>query len=442
MMLKAGVAKIDITPPVGSQMAGFEGRAFGALAVHDPLWARALVLDDGERRVALVALDICEVSEELVAGVRSAASSSSGVAADGLLIAATHTHSGPRDTGDEGSEDERSYWSALQSKLADVVEQAAASLEPARIGTASGWSAVGMNRRQRMRDGGVWLGRNPLGPFDTQIGVVRVDRADGTPLAGALNYACHALCLADHNYLLSADYPGYAVHFLEELLGGGATGIFLNGACGDVDPREYWEGYGFASSSGFPQAERSGRDLATRAMRVWDDAEMTDDVTLRVGRRQVHLPTDPERAIAAAEEALARTEKAATEPRRAWSPYVTWQVEPHPERAARRLQRIRETGDTPVTGEIQALSAGPVTLVGWPGEVFCELGMAVKARSPFPGTYVVGYANGSIGYVPTPEEFRLGGYEVDCAIHLDDRAGCVLVEQTLSLLDELHSRVC
>lgn len=441
-MLKAGVAKIDITPPVGVRMAGFEGRAFSALAVHDPLWARALVLDDGKRRVALVALDICGVSEEVVATVREAASSRWSVSPDGLLVAATHTHSGPRETGEEGSDEERSYWSSLPSRLADVVGEAVAGLEPARIGTSSGWSAVGMNRRQRIHGGGVWLGRNPLGPFDTEIGVVRVDRADGTPLAGVLNYACHALCLADHNYLLSADYPGYAVHFLEERLGGGATGIFFNGACGDIDPREYWEGYGFASSSGFPQAERSGRDLAMRAMRVWDSTEMTDDVTLHVGRRQVHLPTNPERAIAAAEEALAMTEKAAAGPRRAWSPYVTWQVKPHPERAARRLQRIREAGDAPVTGEIQAINAGPVSLVGWPGEVFCELGMTVKAKSPFPATYVIGYANGSIGYVPTPEEFPLGGYEVDCAIHLDDRAGCVLVEQTLSLLDELHSRVC
>lgn len=294
-MLKAGVAKIDITPSVGVRMAGFEGRAFAALAVHDPLWARALVLDDGKRRVALVALDICGVSEEVVATVREAASSCWSVSPDGLLVAATHTHSGPRETGEEGSDEERSYWSSLPSRLADVVGEAVAGLEPARIGTSSGWSAVGMNRRQRIHGGGVWLGRNPLGPFDTELGVVRVDRADGTPLAGVLNYACHALCLADHNYLLSADYPGYAVHFLEERLGGGATGIFFNGACGDIDPREYWEGYGFASSSGFPQAERSGRDLAMRAMRVWDSTEMTDDVTLHVGRRQVHLPTDPAR---------------------------------------------------------------------------------------------------------------------------------------------------
>jgi neutral ceramidase len=436
-MLMAGVAKVDITPAVGVRMDGFRGRSFSALAVHDPLWARALVLDDGRQRVGVVALDLIEISEEAVATVRGEASSRWGVSPDGLMIAASHTHSGPSDTGEGGSEDERSYWAALPAKLVNVIGEAVSGLQPALIGTARGWSAVGMNRRQRMYDGGVSLGRNPLGPFDTEIGVIRVDRADGTPLAGVLNYACHALCLADHNYLLSADYPGHAVHFLEERLGNGVTGIFLNGACGDIDPREGWEGYGFATSSGFPQAERSGRDLATRALQVWDDAEMTRDVTFRAARLQVELPTDRGRAIASAEQALAREQSVGARRQEAWSPYVTVQVRPDPEGIERRLKRLRDEGDAPVMAETQVIGAGPVTLVGWPGEIFCELGKRVKHASPFPSTYVIGYANGSIGYVPTPEEFPLGGYEVDCAEHLADNAGAVLVEQTLRLLNQV-----
>jgi hypothetical protein len=438
-MLRVGVAKTDITPPVGVRMEGFEGRAFSALAVHDPLWVRALVLDDGERRAGIVALDICGVSEEMVAQVRDAASSCSGVSPDGLMIAATHTHSGPREPGDDASDDERAYWGSLPEKLIGVIGEAASAVEPARIGAASGWSAVGMNRRQRMWGGGVWLGRNPLGPFDTEVGLVRVDRSDGAPLAGVLNYACHAVCLSHHNYLLSADYPGYAIHFLEERMGDGATGIFLNGACGDIDPREYWEGYGFANDSGFPQAESAGRDLAARAMAVWDTTDMRDDARLAFERRQVELPTNPGRAIAASEEALARAEQATAGPDEAWSPYVTWQSRPDPEWARQRLQRLREAGAGPVTGEIQAIRAGPVTFLGWPGEIFCELGMRVKRASPLASTYIIGYANGSIGYVPTPEEFPLGGYEVDCAVHLDDNAGLVLVEQSLRLLDGLKS---
>jgi len=420
-------------------MEGFEGRAFSALAVHDPLWARALVLDDGKCRVAVVALDICDLSEQVVARVREAASSRSGISPEGLLIAATHTHSGPREPGEDASDDETAYWAALPNKVIGAIGEAISAIEPALIGTASGWSAVGMNRRQRLCGGGVWLGRNPLGPFDTEVGVIRVDRHDGTPLAGILNYACHGVCLADHNYLISADYPGYAVHFLEERLGGGATGIFLNGACGDIDPREYWEGYGFASSSGFPQAERSGRDLAERAMKVWDSAEMTDNVTLRVASRQVDFRTNPERAAAAVEAALNSVEEAMAPPRKAWSPYVTWQGRPDPTWARKHLEILRNASAGPVRGDVQAISAGPVTLLGWPGEVFCELGMQVKRASPLPSTYIVGYANGSIGYVPTPEEFPLGGYEVDSAIHLDDNAGTALVEQSLSLLEELQS---
>lgn len=436
-MLRAGVAKTEITPSVGARMAGFEGRAFPALAVHDPLWARALVLDDERRRLGVVALDLVGISDEAVAAVRREVSATWGLPAEALLMAATHTHSGPRDTGAKGSAEEQSYWSALPQKLASLVGEAVSRLEPASIGAASGWSAVGMNRRQRMHAGGVWLGRNPLGPFDTQVGVIRVNRADGTPLVGVMNYACHGVCLADHNYLISADYPGYAVHFLEERLGHDAMGMFLNGACGDVDPREYWEGYGFASSSGFPQAERSGRDLAERAMRVWRQAEMTDDVTLRSARRSVELPTNRGRAIALAEESLSQAKSEASRPQKAWSPYVTWQVRSDPAGTEQHLARLREAGEEPVICEVQAISAGPATLVGWAGEVFCELGMQVKQSSPLPSTYIVGYANGDIGYVPTPEEFPLGGYEVDCAAHLDDSAGTVLVEETLQLLGQL-----
>ena len=125
---------------------------------------------------------------------------------------------------------------------------------------ASGWSAIGINRREVTPDGRVILGRNHFGRFDPEVGVVRVERADGTPLAAMVNYACHAVCLMADNYLLSADYPGYAMHALEERLPG-AMGLFFQGACGNVNPREAAVNHGFASGGSFSIAART-RDAA------------------------------------------------------------------------------------------------------------------------------------------------------------------------------------
>jgi len=436
-MLKAGVAKLDITPPVGVRMSGFAGRVFPSLAVHDPLWARALVLDDGERRAGLVALDLIGISEKAVAQVREAASSSAGIPREGLLLAGTHTHSGPS-FWDDGTftDQERGYWEELPAKLAAVVAEGASALAPARLGAASGWSAIGINRREVVPGNKVVLGRNHFGKFDTELGVVRIDREDGKPLACVMNYACHAVCLMQDNYLTSADYPGYAVHFVEQRLGGG-MGLFFNGACGNVNPREAAVSHGVASGGSFMIAQRAGGDVAREAARVWQKIVTSDQAPLSFARREIELPTNRQRAIAAAEQALKEAERAAAGPQEERSPYMTWYAPPNPERIRKRIARMREEGDSPLRCEIQVIKVGRVALLGWPGEIFCDFGMEVKQRSAFHPTYTIGYANGSIGYVPTPEAFEEGGYEADTAAHLADNAGLVLVRETLSLLNTL-----
>jgi neutral ceramidase len=435
-MFKAGVAKLEVTPPVGVRMAGFAGRALPSLAVHDPLWARALVLDDGARRAGLVALDLIYAPEDLVAKVREAVASPTGISPDGLLIASTHTHSGPLDAREEATDQERAYWASLPDKLIQLVSQAAASLQPARLGAASGWCAVGINRRERMPGNRIELGRNYFGVFDTELGVIRVEGAGGAPIAALVNYACHPVCLMADNYLLSADYPGFARHMLEDRLGGGMA-LFFNGACGNVNPREAAVNHGMVSGSNFGTAARAGANVAAEAARVWRKAAPTDGVTLSFARRTISLPTNYDRALKAAEQALADTERQAAGPAPDESPYVTWRTRPNPQRAKTRLARVREKGSAPVTCEIQVIRVGAIAFLGWPGEIFCELGMAAKEGSPFRPTYVIGYANGSIGYVPTPEAFGEGGYEANVAAHLADNAGSVLVEESLALLSEL-----
>jgi hypothetical protein len=437
-MLKAGVAKVDTTPPVGVRLAGFGERVFPSLAVHDPLWARAVVFDNGESRVGIVAVDLLGVSADAVAAVRRGAASLD-IAPQALLVAATHTHSGPVFPEDDTlTADERAYWEELPERLIAVLKEATDVLSPARVGVASGWSAIGINRREVTPEGTVVLGRNHFGRFDPEVGVVRIDHASGEPMACLFTYACHAVCLSGDSYLTTADFPGFAVHAVEERIPG-AMGVFLNGACGNVNPREAAVGHGYASGGSFMIAEHAGSALARETASVWHRAVPHDNSSLSYSSRAIELPTNRPRAIRRAEESLRREERATACPPRQWSPYLLWYNPPNPERARQRLQELMNQEDAPVSCEIQAVRVGPVTLLAWPGEVFCDLGMEVKQQSPFHPTYTIGYANGSIGYVPTPEAFAEGGYEADCAAHLADDAGLALVEQSLALLNGMKT---
>lgn len=437
-MLKAAVAKVDITPPVGVRLSGFSGRTLPSLAVHDPLWARALLLDDGANRAALVSLDLIGVSEEAVADVRESVRSSAGIRPEALLVAATHTHSGPRAWDEDANQQEREYWEALPNRLADLIAAAAGSLAPARIGASSGWAAVGVNRRERLPNGYVTLGRNQFGPFDSEVGVVRVDRDNGQPLACVMNYACHAVCLMFDNLLISADYPGYAVHIFEDLLGEGVTGLFFNGACGNVNPREGGVEHGMASGGSFVIAHRAGNAIAEEAVRLWPNIALRDDVSLSFAQRMVELPVNPERALRGAEGSLRESARESEQRQTHFDRYGLWDGSGAQAWAQSHLRAVQARGDSPVRAEIQAISIGPIAFLGWPGEVFCELGMGVKRESPFRPTYVIGYANGSIGYVPVPEAFAEGGYEVQSASHLAENCGVVLVEESIALLKALE----
>ncbi len=437
-MLKAGVAKVDLTPPVGVRMAGFASRSFPALAVHDPLWAKAIVFDNGRRRVAMVGMDLIGIAEKFVSAVRDRVAGA-GLQPEAVMISGSHTHSGPayRDEADL-TELERTYWAALPEKLASAITEAAGALTPVRVGVASGWSAIGINRREVTPDGNVILGRNHFGRFDPEVGVVRVECVDGSPLAAMVNYACHAVCLMGDSYLITADYPGYAMHSVEERLQG-AMGLFFQGACGNVNPREAAVGHGLMSGGSFSIAAHAGEALGREALRAWDKAAPGDDGALECASRRISLPTNRDRALRKAQSALERAERASSGPQPQWSPYRLWYNPPNIERARRRVEHVEAHGDEPIECEIQALTVGPVSFVAWPGEIFCDFGHEVKQRTPLRPTYTIGYANGSIGYVPVPEAFQEGGYEAEAAAHLADNAGLVLMEESLALLEQLST---
>jgi len=242
MELRAGVARVTITPPLGSAMIGFAGRG-PADGLHDDLTATALVLEGpsagpgGVERVAIITCDLLWLETHEVHGVRAAVGALTAVPPDHVVVACSHTHYGP--TMDASREEEEGpqtapYLANLVHQLAGVVALACAACVPCQLGVGYGEAHIGINRRERIADGTIILGQNPAGSFDPRVAVLRIDAVDGRPLAAVFNYACHPVSLGGACTHISADFPGVARRLVEEQTG--STCLFLQGAAGNINP--------------------------------------------------------------------------------------------------------------------------------------------------------------------------------------------------------------
>ena len=391
--MKAGVARMDITPAAGIPLTGFLNREGPSIGVRDPLYARALVLDDGERQAAVVVCDLLALDRHFVASARASIEDTTGIPGENIMIATTHTHSGPativlRDCGDVDA----SYLRALRQRLVEVTRAAAGDLREAQMGAGSGRVVAGVQNR-----------REPGGPIDPELGVVRVDDEHG-PMAIVLNYACHPVCLGPENRHISADYPGRAVQVIEEQTG--ALALFITGAAGNVNPAP--------DERRLTGAQRLGSRLAAEALRVVTHIPMAGPHQVTVASETLDLPLQAPPSAADLEEMIGdhlfqiRAAQEASSPLRAkWQrALLGW--------AQATLGAIRKgcVGQT-VPAEVQVIGLGDVALVGIPGELFVELGLDIKERSAPTKVLVCGYANGDIGYIPTREAYSQGGYEIE-----------------------------
>jgi hypothetical protein len=450
--LQAGVARADITPPVGiahgSWGAAVHSRAEG---IDLPLWATALALRDAASDTAAVVVetDLLLLSFALAEQLREAVARLTGVPAAHVRVSASHTHSGPtlgQTWLTEGAELIEPYVKSLPAKIAGAAWEAMRRLAPARLASGTGQCAIGVNRRVRAPDGRMVVGRNPQGFFDPTVRVLRLDGAAGAPLAAVLHYACHPTIMAWENRLITPDYPGVARRTVEQLTG--ARCLFLQGCAGDAGPRLGFTAEHSADTSFY---RRAGAILGAEAAKVFLELETqpfreefqevlesgaplgvyrhvpaaAPETVLRVASVPATLPVRPfpgrdegqARARAAAETLADVRRRGGTE---AQIRDATWRAK----RAAQQAGHSRLTDGAPqVTVEVQAIRLGPVALVGAPLEVFGELGAAVVAGSPFPWTAVSGYSNGSAGYLPTDAAFDEGGYEVEMASPFAPGAG-------------------
>lgn len=419
--LLIGFGRVDITPPLAIPYLSYLPRQTPFAGIHDRLFARAMVADDGLNRLAVVAADAIGFSanvlgpgRDFVAETRARIAERAGVPLDHVLIAASHAHSTPQTTHIARLLDfpEAPRWlEQLMDQIAEAVTLARDRLRPARLKGAVGRAeGVAWNRRIVGEDGKLY--RLPHRPErvrseirDEQVPVLLAEGQDtDQPWRGVLcNFACHPTTVQVQP-LVSGDYPGYACSLVERELPAEAC-LFLQGAAGDVNPRRHTSGFEDVRIYG----QILGAEVLKQAAQLSAPEPLAMSSTLRAARRVLRLPVrslpdpKPYRALLASAK-----ERLAVQPE---GPAVR-QAEADL-RQAREALRLIELGDSDITCEAQALRIGDTLIVAVPGELFCRFGLALKADSPAPVTMIAAYANGYVGYLAGREDYDLGGYETD-----------------------------
>ena len=430
--LRVGAAVTVITPPPGTPLAGYYGMRASA-GVLDDIFAKALVFEQDGARAAIVICDLISLPRQTVESARALIEKQTGIA--DVLLAATHTHTAPV-LARESSMDElvggtmelsRNYTAQLPALIAEAVAKAHAQIATARAFAAKGRvENLAFNRRFWMDDGTVaWNpGKKnlhivaPAGPHDPEVGVLYFADPAEQGIACFVNYAMHPDTTG--GLKISADYQGVVARRIGEMKSPAMTTLVANGTCGNLNHVNVWWP-GPQTSPG--EAVRLGNILAGAVSETWPRLAEVQAGSLRVRRETVKLALP---AITEADRAAARETARHAKDAKFMDQVQTFKV----------LDVLDREG-RPWAVEVQVIALGEdVAFVSLPGEIFVELGLAIKAASPFKHTQIIELANGSIGYIPNRSAYPEGNYEVVSA-RCAAGSGEQLVEAAVRMLKEL-----
>lgn len=436
--MRIGAAAIDITPPVGTPLDGYGGRSDVSLGVHDSLFARAIYLDDGRTPIALVVCDLLGIGSALAGRARELIAERPGIPPAHVMISATHTHAGPAGVRGRG---EPILVEAIARKIAGAVRVAHRNATDGSLKYgAVELTSIAQNRR------------HPDWPIDRALDVIAADTPDGRNIATLMRYACHATTLERDNLEITAEYPGEACRTVENIIGGGSTGVFFNGACANINPAWIHQDYTDVRRLGTivgGKAAALSQELRPVGLNHQAHNIRWDELTARPVDAGCAV-SGPVRAASISFEAPYRQGPSADE---FAAHLVSIEAEfearaaslPEAERrtlAAKRsaargevlaLARTRGKGPTR-TEEVQAFALGDnLHLVALPGEVFFETGEDIRHRSALEHLLVVAYANDYPGYFCRPEAYAEGGYEAGVTPFAPEADG-LLVEAALRAL--------
>jgi len=406
--LVAGVCRVDITPPLGLPLRAWAARTGRAKAAREPLLAQALVLDDGRGgQAAIVALDMTHVGRGLTDDVRRRVASSTGLPGEAVLLNAAHTHSAPplhlgggiSWTAQDAAYER--YAAILPELIAGAIYGAYHARQPARVGSGSG-SAPGISvNRVHHED-----------PVDTSVQVLRIDRADGTPLAALASFACHGTCMGGHVPDWNADLAAP----VRQTVGPDRECLFLQGCAGDVAPWDFWMGNPRPRPQTYANRDELGQRLGTEVRRVLDGMQTTGDVHVAAVSRRLPMRRRQVTADPAELDLVARGLHSRPLPDypELWPEHVhtvnSAQLFPltYQRGLVGMYRRLLEHQDEPLQAEVQAIAIGEAAIVASPFELFNGPGRQIRDASPFGGaTFVLGYANDYLGYLPRTVDFDL-----------------------------------
>lgn len=422
-IFRAGAAASNITPQLGVILDGAIQQNGPATHVHDELHARCLALDDGTTRIAFVICDTTMIAAEVIARAKRLVHEATGLTPDHVVITATHSHSTPRALNLQLGPPNDRYNDFFAQRIADGVRRALNNLQPAQIGWGSGQKPEYLqNRRsyvapenilptpfgtkgdQVVMNAAPALRLRPAGPVDPEVYVLSVRHRDGRPLAVLADYGLHYVGGIRRGNI-SADYYGVFGDELPRLLKADQqdppfVALLANGTSGDVKTSDA-PGPGTTALAGQPNATRMqevARGIAREVQRVCDNIEYKQWVRLAVVVSQLELAVRKPDAtrLAWAKQTLGKAQTL--------SPLTRPQI------YAREALFLADYPPT-VSITVQAFRIGDLGIATIPCEVFAETGLAIKKGSPFKATFIMELANGYYGYLPTPEQHQLGGYE-------------------------------
>jgi neutral ceramidase len=434
--LSSGAAMEKITPAIGIPMAGYYHER-ASTGIHDDLYARAVVLQSGETKAAIVTLDLISTRRQFVDKARSLIEKRTGIPAANVMISATHTHSAPvlsggnklYDTQGANKPPSVAYMNELPEKIAACVATANERLKSTEILAATGSEdAITFNRRFHMRDGSVGWNPGklnpevvkPAGPIDPGVPVVFFrDAKERNHLAVYGNYSVHLDNVG--GTAISADLPFTLTKNLRDALGEDLVVLYATGACGDLNHIDVtWA----EPQKGHGNAARMGTILAAEILRTQRRlAPVGTSLQVKTKSVSLDIPSFTEAAVERSSDIVSTGNDRS---RASFMQLVH----------AHKVLDVAAREGKPLEVEVQVITLGnTLAWVALPGEVFTELGLQLKADSPFPQTMVAELANGSIGYIPSKRAYRQGNYEVVSARCLEG-SGEKIVNAALELLAE------
>jgi hypothetical protein len=423
--LMAGAVTSNVTPQLGLPVIG-GFKPFPATHVHDELFARCIVLDDGSQRIAVVIVDILGIPREVTDLARVQIQKATGIKPSHVLIAATHTHSAVTPRGPQGVfwPDEISAHSKfVASRIADGVQRAVNQLEPAQIG----WGRTTLpgevhNRRWFCNDSGLTANpfggvdqvrmnppRNhpsldrPAGPTDPEIRFLSIQAKSGRPIALLSNYSLHYVGGVSRGHI-SADYYGYFARYVREKIGAQQldppfVATMSNGTSGDINNINFRPTPGGKRYGPYEKMQEVASKAASKVAAAYQDVEYKQWVPVGAMQNDMVL-----KLRQPSEEMLKHLREVVKLPADKFQSHKQEKV---------YAERIFKLADAPseVKISLQTLKIGETGIAAIPFETFAETGLQIKSESPFKNTFTIELANGWYGYLPTPRQHRLGGYE-------------------------------